>query len=83
MVYKILENRWVKIRLQNTVGTIHGAESSYMQNLIATAGIITGARTFFDKSTLVSCKKENLLSLPYRIISLGYGTINLFYITNC
>lgn len=82
MVYKILENRWMKIRLQNAVGTVHVTESSDMQNLIATAGIITGARAFFDKSTLVSCKKENLLSLPYRIISLGYVTIDLFYIPN-
>jgi len=72
MVYKILENRWVKIRLQNAVGTVHAAESSDMQYLIATAGVIAGARTLLYKSALVSCKKENFLSHPYRIISLGY-----------
>jgi hypothetical protein len=68
MVNKILEYGGMEICLQNTIGAVHAAKCANMQDLIVTAAVSTGARTFFDKGAFVSGKEKDRLSLLYGVI---------------
>ena len=61
----------MKIALQDTVCTIHGAEGTNVKNLISAAGIESRARALFDEVTLVARQQQNLLADLNRIFCAG------------
>ena len=58
----------MEIRLQDAIRAIQGAVGADMQDLVLTAGVMTGAWTPADKSPLVPGQKQNLFSKRYRIL---------------
>jgi hypothetical protein len=60
LINKKLEDRRMKIALQDTVSAIHGAIGADVQNLIAAAGILPGTRARLDEGTLVGGEHDGL-----------------------
>ena len=61
----------MKIGLQDTVCTIHGAEGTDVKNLVSAAGIGSRARTFFDELALVAGQQKDLLAALDRVFCAG------------
>jgi hypothetical protein len=70
----------MKVRLKDTIGTIHGAKGSNMKNLIITTGILGCSRTFSDKCPFVPGENQILFPFGYGIRSLINNGINIRYI---
>jgi len=51
----------MKIGLENTIGAVHGAEGSRVEDGIITAGVVTCSRAFLHNSPMVLGDIEGLL----------------------
>ena len=61
----------MEVRLQDAVSAVHVTKSANMQNLITTASIRAGARTFFYKCAFVASQKQRCFPFFDRIWSAG------------
>ena len=67
MVNEILKHGRVKIGLQDTIGAVHLAERSDMQDFVTAAGISARAGTVFKEGSFVTGQKQAFFALPHRI----------------
>ena len=80
MVDKILQKRRMKVRLQNTVRTIHGAVGGNIQDFIIATRIMAGTRAISEKGAFVPGQQENPLPLVDRVFRPGYVFVDFVYI---
>jgi len=69
-VDKIGQDRWMKVRLQDTIGAVHPAEGTDMKDHVSAAGIGAGSRALSDKSPHIARQQQDLFAFFNGIVSL-------------